>query len=104
MSKPSQNKIALASWKRREKNRKWVYEYLLEHPCVDCGEENPVVLEFDHRADKFKKVSNHVQDSSLTALKREVEKCDVRCSNCHKIVTAIDFNWYSARKYYHLDD
>ena len=34
----------------REVAREYVYQYLSTHPCISCGESNPVVLEFHHRS------------------------------------------------------
>lgn len=66
--------------------RLWfVYEYLSTHPCVDCGESDPIVLEFDHVADKKFNVSARLRDgSSFQFLKDEIAKCEVRCANCHR--------------------
>jgi hypothetical protein len=63
-----------------------VYEYLLSHPCVDCGIANPVVLTFDHFRDKVLEVSNMVMQSfGVETIFAEIAKCDVRCFNCHMI-------------------
>lgn len=58
--------------------------------CTDCGyRENPLALQFDHvRGDKFKSVSTMVSECySLSRIKEEIRKCEVRCANCHSIVT-----------------
>ncbi len=85
---------------RRQKLRDYVYEYLLEHSCLDCGETNPVVLEFDHvRGKKMASVSNMVKNvTTLEKLKREIAKCEVRCANCHRIRTATEGGWWLAKR------
>lgn len=81
-------------------NRKAVYEYLLSHPCVDCGEANPVVLEFDHIQGKKACISELVgRKSSVRRIHAEIEKCEVRCANCHRIITARRSNSYRYRMY-----
>ena len=73
-----------------------VLEYLATHPCVDCGEADPVVLEFDHRArsDKLRDVARMLREgSSWRTIQREIDKCDVRCANCHRRRTARQFGW-----------
>jgi hypothetical protein len=84
-----QRRRQLAEYKRRSKVRArlWLKEYLRSHPCVDCGEADVRVLEFDHRdpATKLANVSRMASDGCGPArLAKEVAKCDVRCCNCHR--------------------
>ena len=77
-----------AQAKRRA--RELAGEYLLAHPCVDCGEEDLRVLDFDHRlgSGKTRNVMLLVNNGySLARIRAEIEKCDVRCRNCHARVT-----------------
>lgn len=81
----------------RKKILQFIFDYFLSHPCVDCGEKNPIVLEFDHRdgVEKTDCVSRIAgRNSSIENIQKEIDKCDVRCANCHKIRTAKQFNWY----------
>jgi hypothetical protein len=56
-------------------------------PCADCGETYPYyVMDFDHvRGTKVGEVSRLMQRRvSLDQLRKEIKKCDVVCSNCHR--------------------
>ncbi|WP_157496847.1 hypothetical protein [Leifsonia sp. Leaf264] len=57
--------------------------------CVDCGIADIRVLQFDHvRGTKLDAVSTMIRTGrSLTAISAEIDKCDVRCANCHAIAT-----------------
>lgn len=73
----------------------WLMNYLASHPCVDCGETEPVVLQFDHRdgTTKVDTVGSMLNRASWTTLLNEIAKCDVRCANCHRLRTAEQFGW-----------
>ena len=72
------------------RNREAVLKFLQSHPCVDCGESDPVVLDFDHvRGNKTKEVTKFVRNgASLRRIFLEIDKCEVRCANCHRRITA----------------
>lgn len=81
--------------KVRQVLRKYIWDYLLKHPCLDCGESDPVVLEFDHTREKIVNISSLVSNSgTISKFEEEVSRCEVRCANCHRRKTARDFGWY----------
>ncbi len=55
-------------------------------PCADCGVIYPYyVMDFDHREEKTKNfLVSQTAQMSISALKREIDKCDVVCANCHR--------------------
>jgi L-lysine 2,3-aminomutase len=70
---------------RRHTMQRHVIEYLREHPCVDCGETDPIVLEFDHLRDKIANVSAMaLAKRPWRVILAEIEKCEVVCANCHR--------------------
>ena len=87
------NMVIIAENKRR------VYEFLSENPCIDCGEKDPIVLEFDHvRGTKRTEVSVLANGGfSWETVKKEMDKCDIRCANCHKRKTVKQFGWYRGK-------
>lgn len=79
--------------KRKEANYEYLFAYFQAHPCVDCGEDDPLVLECDHLSDKDQAVSACMSNWSLARLKKEIAKCEIRCANCHKRKTAIELGF-----------
>ncbi len=69
----------------------YIWRYLSDHKCIDCGEKDPIVLEFDHIRDKTFTISSIGRDRTLGEVKKEIEKCEVRCANCHRRKTARQF-------------
>lgn len=77
------------------RNKQFIWDYLKENPCVDCGETDPIVLEFDHQVNKVDCISTlSGQGIGLEKIAEEIGKCEVRCANCHRRKTAKDFEWY----------
>lgn len=74
----------------RRKAREFSDNYLSSHPCVDCGETDPVVLDYDHvRGIKIMDVSMMVgRGYRIWRIEDEIAKCDIRCANDHRRVTA----------------
>lgn len=72
------------------------FEYKASHGCADCGEDDPVVLDFDHDdvESKTKAISDMIRcGNSWKNILSEIKKCTVRCANCHRRRTAKQFGW-----------
>lgn len=83
---------------RTAEKRTWIMKYFITHPCMDCGENDPIVLEFDHvSGTKNACVSKYISGThSLEKMIEEVSKCEIVCANCHKRRTARRDSWWKA--------
>jgi hypothetical protein len=78
-----------------EKARKWEGKAKLfidskkDKPCADCGVKyHPCAMDFDHLPGSEK--SFNISAGKKVSMKRlmaEIAKCEVVCSNCHRIRT-----------------
>lgn len=84
----------------RARNTNFICEYLSTKSCVVCGNSNILSLEFDHvRGVKEFNISES-GSFSIDTLRAEIDKCDVKCANCHRIKTARERD--TARHKYYL--
>lgn len=74
---------------QRIKNKRFVDWVKSRSCCVDCGETDPLVLDFDHViGEKKHNISDLARSSySREKIMEEIDKCEVRCANCHRKIT-----------------
>jgi hypothetical protein len=77
------------------KQKAYLAQYLRDlktkTPCVDCGINYPYyVMDFDHvRGQKHANVMELVSTLSKKKIDEEIAKCEIVCSNCHRIRTHV---------------
>lgn len=74
--------------KKRAFFSKWLRE-IKDVPCADCGNKYPSeCMDFDHMRDKKYNVGNLFNGAyCLDTVRKEMEKCEIVCANCHRIRT-----------------
>jgi hypothetical protein len=75
--------------KQKEYLSRYLKEIKEKNPCMDCKGWYPYyVMDFDHvRGRKHKNVSELIDTLSKKKIDEEIAKCEVVCSNCHRIRT-----------------
>ena len=98
--------IKYVAKRKKENKQKHFLKILKEYfskGCIDCGEKDSRILEFDHVRGEKKRTKSRATDGvmglvrqgySWKTIKKEIDKCEIRCRNCHKIKTYEEFNYY----------
>jgi hypothetical protein len=71
---------------RGARNKAFIEVYKREHPCVKCGEADPIVLDFHHTdaGTKEFRIAAVIWSHTIAAIEAEIAKCEVLCANCHR--------------------
>ena len=89
--------------RHRDRNHELMWELLVNSKCSDCNISDPRVLEFDHLPMYEKKfdIARAIAGStrSWNSILTEIKKCDIVCSNCHKIRTMTRGNYKRHQSY-----
>jgi hypothetical protein len=80
--------IIIAKNVQRVKDTAEFIASLKKKPCADCKKTYPpYVMDFDHVRGKKVRAIASARSWSKKRIMEEVEKCDLVCSNCHRIRT-----------------
>ena len=79
---------------------RYIRELKEKSPCMDCGSYYPYyVMDFDHvRGRKHKNVMELIPTLSKKKIDEEIAKCEIVCSNCHRVRTHIRKSAKSSEK------
>lgn len=70
------------------KKREFIRQYKVEKGCIDCGyNAHHAALDLDHVRGKKMFTMGSFGGRSWAQLMAELEKCEVRCANCHRLKT-----------------
>ncbi|MDD5193722.1 MAG: hypothetical protein PHF67_04005 [Candidatus Nanoarchaeia archaeon] len=71
--------------RRKNEIRRWFEDYKSNLKCTKCSENHPAVIEFHHKNNKDFDIAEMTHEGySVNRIKKEIEKCIVLCSNCHR--------------------
>jgi len=72
----------------RERKADFCTRYKLSAGCFDCAYSKcPEALQFDHVSGPKLGNISQILDRSFKYILTEIEKCVVRCANCHAVTT-----------------
>ena len=86
----NKQKYVEASARRKSRNRSYIRNLKMNGSCVDCNISDWRVLDYDHKPDSGKlfNVAQAVEmGHSIERIDAEIQKCELRCANCHRIIT-----------------
>lgn len=74
-----------------QRHRAWVASLKISKACVDCGlvctQENYAAFDWDHRPGEAKCFALSRCPRDKVRVLAEIAKCDLRCKNCHAVIT-----------------
>jgi hypothetical protein len=80
--------VNLAGVKRYRARNRLLIQQAKARPCMDCGESYPpYVMDLDHRDGTKILNVGAMTGHSPDKVQAEIDKCDVVCSNCHRLRT-----------------
>ena len=71
----------------RDRNRQYIWAIKEKKKCIFCGEGDPACLDFHHKdlTEKDGTLADSVKSHwSIKKIDKEISKCLVLCSNCHR--------------------
>lgn len=85
-SKKNKEIVRATENNKKIRNRNFIYNSKLEKPCTDCDIiYDPCILQYDHISDdKINQISNMITNSSIKRIQKEIDKCEIVCTNCHR--------------------